>query len=233
MSTRKTDFVNGEFYHIYNRGVDKRDIFVDTHDSKRFLQSMIEFNTLEPIGSIYEATRTPKYKTLKPTPKFGGLAAKNKLVLVNIIAYCLNPNHFHLILEQVADQGISKFMHKLCGGYSWYFNNKYNRGGTLFQGKFKAKHIDSNEYLLHLSVYVNRNNFVHKIGGKAAKKVLSSWSEYNKSNLRHNICEKKIVLKQFKTKNAYKNFADESLVNIIDRKKEEKEVKELLLELED
>src|SRR3990172_6063231 len=101
---RKTVFANGEYYHIYNRGVDKRDIFVGKFDFERFLQSMEEFNTNEPIGSIYE----------------------------------------------------NSFL-------------KIQRSGALFQGPFKAVYVDSNEYLLHLSTYVNLNFKVHKLGGLAPK----------------------------------------------------------------
>src|SRR3990167_8836926 len=155
MSIRKTPFVNGEFYHIYNRGVDKRNIYSDPSDRTRFKKSMDEFNVLEPIGSIYEKTFADK--------RFGGLASKSK-ELVNFIAYCLNPNHFHFLLEQVADRGIEKLMHRIGNGYSKYFNHKYNRNGALFQGLYQLVHITSNEQLLHTSVYVNLNNrsFSHK-----------------------------------------------------------------------
>lgn len=77
--------------------------------------------------------------------------------MVKFIAYCINPNHYHFILQQVSEKGIEKFMQRLGMGYAKYFNNRRKRSGTLFQGKFKARHIDSNEYLLHVSSYVNLN----------------------------------------------------------------------------
>ena len=152
---RKEIFANNEFYHIFNRGNDKRNVFNDKFDFYRFLQSMHEFNLLEPIGSIYE------YSFIKDEVKD---RASKKGNLVNFVAYCLNPNHFHLILQQIADKGIEKFMQRLGTGYSKYFNKKYKKSGSLFQGTFKARHIDSNEYLLHLSAYVNLNNRVHRLG---------------------------------------------------------------------
>src|SRR3989338_8914297 len=156
---RKIKFVNGEFYHICNRGVDKRKIFGNQYDVQRFLQSMDEFNTINPIGSLYESSfLSPEVKNKR----------KNKK-LVNFIAYCLNPNHYHFILEQLVENGISQFMHKLGGGYSWFFNKKYQRSGSLFQGTFKAAHIDSNEYLLRVSIYINLNYQVHQLGGLAAR----------------------------------------------------------------
>ena len=159
MANRKSSFVIGEHYHIFNRGVDKRIIFSDRYDIHRFFQSMIEFNTVDPIGSLYENSFL---QLGGETPKFGEK-------LVNIIAYCLNPNHFHLILEQLKDGGISEFMKRLAGGYTGYFNQKNDRSGSLFQGVFKDVHIDSNEYLLHASAYVNLNDRVHQLGGETPK----------------------------------------------------------------
>jgi len=222
MSIRKTPFVTGEFYHIYNRGVEKRDIFSDLNDQKRFFQSMEEFNTLQPIGSIYEKNFADK--------KFGGKASKSSK-LVNFITYCLNPNHYHFILEQASDDGVQKFMHKLGTGYTRYFNDKNNRNGALFQGKFKSVHINSNEQLLHVSAYVNLNDRIHQFGGLASKLVESktSWGEYIGDG--HNdFCKKDIVLSQFKNKGEYKKFAEESLQGILEKRYELDDLKCFLLE---
>jgi REP element-mobilizing transposase RayT len=222
MSTRKTSFANGEFYHIYNRGVDKRIIFADTHDVHRFLKSMVEFNSTDPVGSLYENS----FRQL------GGETAKLKAEenLVNIVAYCLNPNHFHLILEQLTDGGISEFM-KRIGGYTWYFNNKYKRSGSLFQGVFKDVYIDSNEYLLHVSAYVNLNNRVHQLGGETAKLIesVSSWGEYVEEGIK-GICDKGVILGQFENVYEYKKFALSSLESIIERKETLKDLDKFLLE---
>ena len=162
---RKTNFVNGEFYHIYNRGVDKRNIFSDERDVKRFMQSLDEFNDIEPIGSIYENS---SHQALgRPTSK----SVKRKK-LVNFICYCLNPNHFHFILKQLVDNGISEFMKRL-GGYTKYFNEKEKRSGALFQGSFKSIHVNTNEYLLLLSAYVNLNDKVHR--GTSLGRWTSKW----------------------------------------------------------
>ncbi len=205
---RKTKLVTGEFYHIYNRGVDKRSIFKKDNDLARFFQCLDEFNSEKPIGSLFEFSFVKekiKHKNLK---------------LVNIICYCLNPNHYHLVLEQHVDNGISEFMKRLNGGYTNYFNAKYKRSGALFQGKFKANHIDSNEYLLHVSCYVNLNNQVHKL---KTNSFLSSWSEYI-DIIQKGLCKKDIILNQFDTKKEYKTFAEESLNNISERKELLKEL---------
>jgi putative transposase len=206
-------FVTGEIYHIFNRGVDKRNIFSDQKDLDRFFQSMVVFNSVEPVGSLYEQSFLLEKEKSKPLVKF--------------IAYNLLPNHFHFILEQVVEGGISEFMKRLLGGYSWYFNKKNKRSGSLFQGTFKSKHIDSNEYLLHVSVYVNLNDKI-PLGGETAKLSKSSWDEYIDSNKNsENICSgKDIVLEQYDSVEDYKQFASSSLEDIRENKKEYKDLEE-------
>ncbi|OGF62278.1 hypothetical protein A2926_04280 [Candidatus Giovannonibacteria bacterium RIFCSPLOWO2_01_FULL_44_40] len=208
---RKVRFANGEFYHVYNRGVDKRVVFPRDDDFERFLKSMDMFNSTEPIGSIFEHSFL--VKKARRFPK-----------LVNLICYCLNPNHYHLILEQLKDNGISEFMKRLGGGFTNYFNLKNQRSGALFQGKFKAAHIDSNEYLLHVSAYVNLNNMVHRI---KSEKFKSSWEEYF-GDANKKLCSKDIILKQFKNKHEYKDFAENSLKSIQERKSMLKELETML-----
>ncbi len=219
MSIRKTAFANGELYHIYNRGTDKRDIFGDQYDQLRFLQSMVEFNALDPIGSIYE-------HSLHKSDTLGGKASKlvsekgDKEILVEVVAYCLNQNHYHFILKQISDRGIEKYMHRIGTGYTRYFNEKYERSGGLFQGKFKAIHIDTNEYLLHVSAYVNLNDRVHhldKLGGLATK---SSWEVYiGVGNVANWVpCAKEIVLGQFRNPREYEEFAMRSLRGTLERR---------------
>jgi len=119
-------------------------------------------------------------------------------------------------------------MHKLNGGYSKYFNAKYKRSGSLFEGRFKAIHIDSETYLIHLSAYINLNYRVHnleKFGGLATKLFKSSWEEYLGLN-QEKFCQKDIILDQFDTIENYKKFAEESLERI----KERKEMKKFLLD---
>lgn len=198
---RQVAFAENEFYHIYNRGVDKRPIFTDRRDLDRFFQSICEFNTIEPIGSIFENSFKNKGKKVPDQP------------LVQFIAYGINPNHFHFILTPLVEHGIEKFMQRL-GGYTKYFNERHSRTGVLFQGKFKSKHINSNEYLLHASVYVNLNYKVHKL--KENGLFLSSWGEYiGKTYV--GICSKDIILGQFKNK-GYEKFAENTLISIIGRK---------------
>lgn len=222
MAKRKVAFVEGEHYHIYNRGVDKRNIFLDEDDLDRFFKSMIEFNVIDPIGSIYQNSFNKKEEV-----QLGGLASKSEDRLVDFVAYCLNPNHYHFLVMQVADRGIEKFMHRLSTGYTMHFNEKEKRSGALFQGKFKAVHVDSNEYLLHVSAYVNLNDSVHQLGGLASKlvKSRSSWEEYtDKSKKANNFCKKDIILGQFRNTAEYKKFAMSSLEDIVSKKRDPEEI---------
>ncbi|MEF3691503.1 MAG: transposase [Candidatus Moraniibacteriota bacterium] len=236
---RKTIFANEEYYHIYNRGTDKREIFLEDFDYVRFLKSMREFNTIDPIGSLYEKNFKDKQivtseKNLGTKSPIGDLVPNDES-LVDIITYCLNPNHFHLILKQKTDKGISKFMLKLGSGYSSYFNKKYNRSGSLFQGPFKAIHIDTNEYLLHLSVYVNRNNFIHGYENKEAKSPIrdlapdlwqySSYPDYI-GQRDGKMCNKEVILGQFKNQKEYVGFMEKTALYL----KDKKELKRYLLE---
>ncbi len=218
MTTRKVPFENGEFYHVYNRGVDKRVVFEDLSDSRRFLRSMVAFNDEYPAGSLFLHDRLRSNSGSTATEL--KTEAETKKPLVNIVAYCLNPNHFHLLLEQVSDGGISEFMKRVSGGYTWYFNNKYGRTGSLFQGRFKSVHVESNEYLLHVSVYVNLNARVHSCsdsGSTAMAVSLSSWSEYmviSDCGQEDGICKKDDVLNQFRDQQGYRKFAEHSLRGI-------------------
>lgn len=201
---RKVPLVNKEYYHIYNRGVDKRDVFMDDFDFIRFLTGMREFNCMEPIGSLYVADRLRK-KGLSPS-------RRDLVPLVAIIAYCLNPNHYHFILKQNIDRGISSFMHKISSGYSTYFNEKHKRSGALFQGTFKSVHVDSNELLLYLSAYVNCNSEVHGIA-KAEDYKWCSFPDYT-GKRNGTLCEKEIILGQYKSKDEYKKSALEGAKDI-------------------
>ena len=219
---RKDSFANGEFYHIYNRGVDKRNIFLRHSDLSRFLESIKFFNSIEPIGSIRDIKET---LVNSQTSDVWG----DRERLVDIVCYCLNPNHYHLLLCQRVDNGISEFIKRLGGGYTKFFNEKYNRSGVLFQGKSKSVRVDSNEYLLHLGSYINLNN---QTDGFVLRLSQSSWDEFvNPERIIEKFCHnKEIILEQFDTIHGYKTFALDALEGIVERKKKDKKLEDLFLE---
>lgn len=146
-SMRKTKFSDGEYYHVYNRGVDKRNIFNEPRDYQRFLYHLLACNDTQPL--------------LNSQFHYRGSASivsrKEKEPLVDIICFCLMPNHYHLLLKQRGENGIPLFMQKVGTGCTMYFNTKYDRSGVLFQGAFKSIHIDKEGYLAHLTRYIHLN----------------------------------------------------------------------------
>ena len=138
--------VTEHYYHIISRGIDGRDIFLNEEDYKRFLESLKVFNILDLV-----TIRSSREK------KNSGRTAVQNQPLVKILCFCLLPNHFHLLLKQVQDNGIAKFMQKVNTGYACYFNLKYERQGALFQGKYKSVNIQNDTQFLHISRYIHLN----------------------------------------------------------------------------
>lgn len=167
---RKEPLVTGEYYHIYNRGVDKRDIFNDTDDLVRFKETLKHFNQVDSIGSL-----EMYHKSVRA---LGSNFELRLEPLVAIVAFCINPNHFHFILKQLVDGGIAKYMQKILAGYTYYFNQKNDRSGALFQGTFKSKLIDNEVYFRKIFAYVNQNYLVHTIPENKCSFVFASDKEY-------------------------------------------------------
>ena len=218
---KKPQFATGEFYHLYNRGNNKRPIFIKPFNLLRFLQSMAEFNVRGPIGSIYA-------KSFEKDDLLSGSTTKSAK-LVDFVCYCLNPNHFHVLVKQLLDGGIVELMHKIGTGYTRYFNEKHKFSGALFQGRYRAIHVDTNDYLLYLSAYINLNPEAHQLSGSTTKLCMSSWDEYvcDKSG-KNELCNTKIILSQFNTREDYKKFAEGALAVIKEKKEMEKSLKLLL-----
>ncbi len=208
---RKTIFTNNKYYHIYNRGVDKRKIFLDKNDYIRFLHDLYEFNDENPAIQY---------------SRVGGLASnilQKRKKFVEIICFCQMPNHYHLILKQLTTRGITRFMHKLGTGYTMSFNLKQKRKGALFQGPFKAIHIENETYLTHLSRYIHLNPIKLK-EPKWKKQKIKNWKKINKfleeyrwssyldyigKNNFPSITDRKLLLNVFKNKKSYKKFIKE------------------------
>ena len=155
MTTRKIKFSEGEYYHVYNRGVDKREIFTDSSDYGKFIQSLYCANSTEPIN-------------VNRLPGQGFPLIKKGEPLIDIGAWCLMPNHFHLLVREKTEGGLSKFLSKLQTSYSMYFNTKQKRSGSLFQGMFKAEHITDDNYLKYIYSYIHLN---------PVKLIQSDWKE--------------------------------------------------------
>ena len=147
--------VNGEYYHIYNRGVARQPIFERKRDYDRFLLTLSYYRFAHPpqrLSLFLELSETARVEAFKRLEQSTDL-------LVDILCFVLMPNHFHLLVKQRSDDGISTYIRRSNNSYSRYFTTKYTRPGALFQGVFKAVHIETDEQLIHLSRYIHLNPF--------------------------------------------------------------------------
>lgn len=164
--TRNLEFSIGEYYHLYNRGTDKRKIFTSANDYARFTALLYLCNSdiRVDIGDFLR-----QGLTLSEIFK-----VKRGEELISIGSYCLMPNHFHILVREKIEGGISLFMQKLQTAYTMYFNKKQERSGALFQGTFKAQHATKDTYLKYLFAYINLNPI---------KLIDSTWKEQGIKNL--------------------------------------------------
>lgn len=169
---RKELFETDEYYHIYNRGVDQRIIYRNDRDKIRFIHGIYILNNFLDIPNRFNIyTLTPR-ELLTPIKPY-----------VEVVAGCLMPNHYHLILSPKIKNGVSRFLHKLGTSHTKYFNLKYERKGRLFESTFKARHVDRHEYATYLTQYIHLNPvalFQAKLG---TKEVFKKVCEYQWSSL--------------------------------------------------
>ncbi len=224
---RKVKFIKGNIYHIFNRGVEKRNIFNTDANKWRFLQGMFLFNDENTSSHLLWYLEQKKgmvnFKVLK---EFFSNQQRDRKPLVRIMADCFMPNHFHLLLEEIQDGGISRFMHKLGVGYAKYFNKKYERVGSLFQGPFKAVVVDKELYLQYLLVYLNTVNPGQLIEPELKEKGVNNieailkfaedypWSTHQEYLGKRNsiIIEKDILGEFFSDASKYKEFTRDILL---------------------
>ena len=164
-------YVKDGFYHVYNRGVEKRDVFLDKQDYRVFLRFL-----KEALLSPSELIRMKKEVSFKGAT-FKGLMKppKNFYGKIEMHVYSFMPNHFHFLLKQLEERSMHQFLHSITTRYVIYFNKKYKRVGALFQSAYKASFISEESYLLHLSRYIHRNNLQYTDDLKTA---YSSYGEY-------------------------------------------------------
>jgi len=199
-------YVKGGFYHVYNRGVEKRKIFLDTQDYKVFLKNLKTY--------LSEPEDPSKLKFTLQGTTFKGIPrqSKNYYQEVDLVCYCLMPNHFHFLVKQSDKSSLQIFMKSLTVKYSMYFNKKYDRVGQLFQGRYKAALINDDKYLLHLSRYIHLNpsedtdNLVGAYSSYANYLGLKK-TKWLKSDTILNFFNKEVAL-EFKKINNYKDFVE-------------------------
>lgn len=195
MPSRIIPFVNEEYYHVLNRGVAQMQIFNNAIDYRRFVKTFLYYQMEGP---------KPRFSMFAPTTSLLNQDVK----ILSIVCFCLMPNHFHFLIRQKKEGGITEFVSKLSNSYTKYFNTKYKRVGPLLQGEFKAVHVETTEQLLHVSRYIHLNPLVGYVTKDLDHYQWSSYSEY--VNLSDSIiCEKKQILEHFKSVEEYKKFVSD------------------------
>ncbi len=155
------NFASGQCYHLYNRGEGKQDIFLDDDDRRFFLMRLKEYLWPDKVQT---------------KPSIGGYIRKPLPPgSFNLLAYCLMPNHFHLLIKQLTNLSISKLIARVCTSYSVYFNKKYERVGHVFQDQYKAVLVEHDSYLTWLSAYIHENP---KVAGLVSNLEDYTWSSY-------------------------------------------------------
>jgi putative transposase len=202
MPGRTIPLVTNQYYHIFNRGIDRRTTFVGRRDYKRATESARYYHFMSPPRKF------SKFLVLSIEDRQQVLEElKNKQKLVKFICYCLMPNHFHFLVKQMVDDGISKFMSIFQNSYTRYFNTKQERKGPLFGDQFKAVRIETDDQLLHLSRYIHLNpytSFVIKTKRELLNYEWSSLPVFLTS--RGGFCEKEEIIHRSRTAKMYKDF---------------------------
>ena len=201
-------YVKDGYYHIYNRGVEKRKIFKSSQDYKVFLKYLKEYLTPPPKTEDLKTIFTLQGATFKGVPR----QPKNYAKKIELVAFCLMPNHFHLLIKQTSENDMKDFMRSLATRYSMYFNKKYERVGKLFQGHYKAVLITDDTYLLHLSRYIHLNVSEYSTN---LVKAYSSYADYLGIRKTKWLNPElvltffnKAVLPELEKINSYKNFVE-------------------------
>lgn len=204
MPGRIVPLVKDQIYHIFNKGIASQPTFLDRRDYARALDIMFYYqNAYPPVSysrflGLSTEEREDILKSLKNHREF----------LVEIIAYCLMPNHFHFLLKQISENGISKFMGNFINSYTRFFNTKHERTGQLYSGRFKAVRIETDSQLLHVSRYIHLNpytSYVVKTLNELETYPYSSFNDYVISQPEFDSRNKAIILDHFK-KQSYKQF---------------------------
>lgn len=220
MPGRLIPLVTDEIYHVFNKGIASQPVFTNKSDYQRGENSLIYYKHAAPpvkysrLFSLYKDDRNDLLKQLE----------KEKNNLIDLIAYCFMPNHFHLLLKQLVDNGISQYLSNFTNSYTRYFNTKYERSGPIFQGKFKAVHIESNEQLLHVSRYIHLNPYSSSVISSIEQLKIYPYSSLAK--LSTSKVESTLILDQFKNIGEYYQF----VIDNADYQKQLQAIKKLTLE---
>lgn len=192
----------GEFYHLYDRGVSKQNIFLENRDYARFLFLILYFQSPVGLSNLsYSVSTFIKSRTFNIRLKTVDNIIKQRMVGLN--TFCLMPNHFHLLVQEVDEGGIAKYMQRVLTAYANYFNTKYHRAGHLFENSYGSVHVEDNDQLLYTSAYIHKNPIDLKRDYQNYS--WSSFIDYTNENRWGKLLDQKIILEQFDNQ---KDFSD-------------------------
>ncbi len=199
---RKDPLITNHIYHIFNRGVNKGEIFYDDDDYRHLYLTAIHYKNNNTKFSYEKLVGLNDTGSLREPLGKSGLPFNPK---VQILAYCLMPNHFHLLLKQLEDRGITWYLQHVINSYVHYLNVKHDRSGPLFQGRFKNVLIESDEQLIHVSRYLHLNPLVSNLTSDLKS---YPWSSFNKyiGNADDELCDIDLVSEFFKSTEGYEQF---------------------------
>lgn len=207
---RKELIAADEYYHLLGRGNNKQDIFFDKRDYIRFLFLILYFQapTRFPQVGRY-VSHFVKHRVFDKVHQTATEVAGKRYV--ELVGFCLMSNHYHLLVKNVEEDGISRYMQRVLNSHTKYFNTKYERSGHLFQGPYKAVHIESDKQLQYLSTYIHRNpRELKRWRGKEHQYPWSSFQDYVSENRWGELLVSDIILDSYKDARAYKKFVDTS-----------------------
>jgi putative transposase len=206
MPYRKVQFAPNEYYHLVNRGVGKKVLFKDKRDYSRFLFLILHLQYADTPRNI---SRHITYFVQHQVFNINTEVLGNRLV--ELTAFTLMPNHFHLVVRELGDSNVSDYMQRVLNAYAKYFNTKYKVTGHLFEGPFRAVHVEDNDQLLYVSAYVHRNPIeIANWKSRAHKYPWSSYQDYIGHNRWGGILQRDIILDQFESPSEYKNYIETS-----------------------
>lgn len=222
MPIRTVPLSNGEFYHIYNRGTARQPTFLNRKDYVRFYLTISYYRFSNPPVRLSHLLKQPKETRNSLLVDLENTGKK----LVELISFVFIPNHFHFLLRQVKEDGISRFVSKTINSYTRFFNTKYDRDGALFKGAFQAVHVDNEDQLIHLNRYIHINpttSFVIR-ESELFSYPWSSLPDFLKGS--STLVDVEPVLSHSSSINAYKKF----ILDQLDYAKKLKEIENLTLE---
>jgi len=212
-----------EYYHLFNRGVNRQVIFHDNHDRSRFLFLILCLQSPTTFKNVSRSSKTFIHDVQHSVLHTRDIV-KNRFV--ELISFCMAPNHFHLIVKEVEENGIATYMQRVLNAYTKYYNTKYEKSGHLFQGPYKAVHVTDDQQLLYLSAYIHRNpRELKEWRGKESHYTWSSYQDFVGTNRFDELLITDVIIGQFKNQKEYRDFLNTSTAKLL-----ENELAEITLE---